>query len=117
VTYYTITNQTPALKDCSGAGVNLTTPWQIFAGTFYGTVGKTVSVDLHTPNFTHCFTVALAGPNGTSLNSFRSCGGDAFVPPTHLPFTGTYTVEVLVDGSGTGTGTVTYYIITNQTAS
>ncbi len=35
---------------------------------------------------------------------------------TLLPFAGTYTFQIVPDGSGTGTGTLTYYSITDQVA-
>jgi hypothetical protein len=105
----------PTLSAGVGSAVNISTPGQVFAATFTGSAGQLVSVDLPNPSFAGCYTELLAAPNGTTLNSVHRCGGDTFLPATHLPFTGTYTVELAVDGSGTGTGTVTYYTITNQT--
>ncbi len=115
LTYYSITNQTPAFSAGVGSAVNLSTPGEQFAGTFTGAVGQTVSVDMPNPSFTSCINMFLIAPNGTTLTSARNCGGDAFVKATHLPFMGTYTFQIVPDGSGTGTGTLTYYSITNQT--
>ena len=105
----------PAMTAGVGSAVAISTGGQVFAGTFTGAVGQLVSADMPNPSFNACYDIFLRAPNGTTLSSTRNCGGDSFVHPAHLPFAGKYTVELIVDGTGTGTGTLTYYSITNQT--
>ena len=80
-----------------------------FTGSFSKDAATTETYTLSPPD-AHPFLLA---PDGSTVGSTRSCGGDTFIRATHLPFAGTYRVEIAPDTSGTGTGTVTYYSVTD----
>lgn len=91
-----------------GAPVTLTTtvPGQDGSLTFSGTSGQVVSL-LINQNTIGAQTLTIAKPDGTNLYGPTSIFSVAFVEPMTLPATGTYTIRMQHNSSGT-TGSLTF---------
>jgi YD repeat-containing protein len=98
----------------SSTGVAITTANKIGLVVFDGTYGQRVSVKAVTGPGS---VVKLYNPDGTTLGSSGSIGTGAtfLIEPVAVPRTGTYTVMVDPNSTGTGTVTLTAYDVVDIT--
>jgi hypothetical protein len=85
--------------------LDLETPYQNAEYTFSGATGDTRTVSIKGSSFPGCSSifVSLLRPDGSTLAIKGTCGATLTLGPDNLDATGTWTV--FVDPQGTGTGT------------
>jgi hypothetical protein len=106
-------NQTAAMTAGTNAAVSLSTPGQVFVGSFAGTAGTEADVITSSWSIPNCAAVNLRNPDGSVLVGQGVCGA-TFLAAVHLPTTGTYTIEIDPAGNGTGTANVEFVNPVNQ---
>src|SRR5206468_2399662 len=90
--------------------VSVTTPGQNVRLTFAGAAGQVVSA-LASNNsipgscFSYAFYLSILRPDGSTLATVPTCGGNVSISQRTLPVGGTYTI--VVDPTGANTGSVT----------
>ncbi len=88
----------------STATVTLNTPSQIGLMLFDGIAGQNVSLNLTNKTISNWTDVYIYNPNGSTFASLTITGSSGFIDTQTLPATGTYTI--LIHPQGTGTGSI-----------
>lgn len=107
----------PITPDGTAVPVAITTPGQNAALSFAGTAGDVVSAVASNPTFPGgCFwTISVVKPDGSTLGSGGSCGGNAFIDAVTLPVSGIYTLRLDIANNATGTVTLALFHVIDAT--
>jgi hypothetical protein len=113
VTLFFVTDVTgPIVANGAAVPVSIATPGQNARLTFSGTAGQVVSVFASNNTipgncFSFPFWLSILRPDGSTLVSNGSCGGNVSIGQRTLPVTGTYTILLDPTDSRTGSLTIT----------
>ena len=88
--------------------VTLSTANKIALVIFDATFGKRVALRISSASFTNSVICKILNPDGSLLASI-SCGTGAFIEPKAVPTSGTYTILVDPNSTGTGSATLSLY--------
>ena len=114
---YSVTDTTQSITIGGSSVVSpIGTPGQVARLTFSGTAGQRVSVN-SSSTINSCWRLTLLKPDGSTMVNPLTCGSTNFLEPQQLPVTGTYTLVIDPNGSGTGQTTTTVYNVVDTTQS